>query len=134
MLLSLLEKCPNTELYLVRIFLYSDWIRTRNNLSWSNRCWGNAPRVTRNTLEKGKLPTLENVWCYHTHHKLINVCFILELHLAAAKPIKFYQTCSMLVLHFRTPLIEHTLMHTSTLSHESWDGVKLLGTNYSLGK
>ena len=26
-LLSLLEKCPNTELFLVRIFLYSDWIR-----------------------------------------------------------------------------------------------------------
>ena len=24
---SLLEKCPNTELFLVRIFLYSDWIR-----------------------------------------------------------------------------------------------------------
>ena len=25
------EKCPNAELFLVRIFLYSDWIRTRNN-------------------------------------------------------------------------------------------------------
>ena len=25
------EKCPNTELFLVRLFLYSDWIRTRNN-------------------------------------------------------------------------------------------------------
>ena len=25
--LSLREKCPNTELFLVRIFLYSDWIR-----------------------------------------------------------------------------------------------------------
>ena len=29
--LSLREECPNTELFLVRIFLYSDWIRTRNN-------------------------------------------------------------------------------------------------------
>ena len=25
--LTLREKCPNTELFLVRIFLYSDWIR-----------------------------------------------------------------------------------------------------------
>ena len=25
--LSLREKCPNTELFLVRVFLYSDWIR-----------------------------------------------------------------------------------------------------------
>ena len=29
--ISLCEKCPNTELFLVRIFLYADWIRTRNN-------------------------------------------------------------------------------------------------------
>ena len=28
---TLREKCPNTELFLVRIFLYSDWIRTKNN-------------------------------------------------------------------------------------------------------
>ena len=28
---SLRKMCPNTELFLVRIFLYSDWIRTRNN-------------------------------------------------------------------------------------------------------
>ena len=28
---SLPEKCPNTELFLVHIFLYSNWIRTRNN-------------------------------------------------------------------------------------------------------
>ena len=25
------KKCPNTELFLVHIFLYSDWIRSRNN-------------------------------------------------------------------------------------------------------
>ena len=28
---ALREKCPNTELFLVCIFQYSDWIRTRNN-------------------------------------------------------------------------------------------------------
>ena len=28
---TLHEKCPNSELFLVRIFLYLDWIRTRNN-------------------------------------------------------------------------------------------------------
>ena len=34
MLLALLEKCPNTMFFLVRIFLYSDWIRRFNvNLS-----------------------------------------------------------------------------------------------------
>ena len=31
MIISLREKCPNTELFLVRIFSYSDWIRIRNN-------------------------------------------------------------------------------------------------------
>ena len=56
---SLREKCPNTELFLVRVFLYSDWIgislriqfeyskiRTRNNsvfghffTQWLNRSW-----------------------------------------------------------------------------------------------
>ena len=30
--LSLCEKCPNTEFFLVRIFLYSDWIRRFINL------------------------------------------------------------------------------------------------------
>ena len=28
---ALREKCPNTEFFLVRIFLYLDWIRTRKN-------------------------------------------------------------------------------------------------------
>ena len=28
---TLREKCPNMEFFLVRIFLYSDWIRTRKN-------------------------------------------------------------------------------------------------------
>ena len=43
--------------------------------------------------------------------------------MAAAKPRKIHQTCSKLVLHFRTPLKEQTLMHTPTLSHESWEGI-----------
>ena len=34
--ITLREKCPNTELFLVRILLYSDWIRTRNNSVFGN--------------------------------------------------------------------------------------------------
>ena len=34
--LSLREKFPNTELFLVHIFPYSDWIRTRNNSVFGN--------------------------------------------------------------------------------------------------
>ena len=30
-ILTLREKCPNSELFLVRIFPHSDWIRARNN-------------------------------------------------------------------------------------------------------
>ena len=32
--ISLREKCPNTEFFLVRIFLYSDWIRKFMSKSW----------------------------------------------------------------------------------------------------
>ena len=44
--ISLREKCPNMELFLVRIFLYSDWyrkIRTRNNF-----VFGHFPRSEYN--------------------------------------------------------------------------------------
>ena len=37
--LSLREKFPNTELFLVRIFPYSDWIRTRNSSVFGRSVW-----------------------------------------------------------------------------------------------
>ena len=67
---SLGEKCPNTELFLVRIFLYSDWIwtvslriqseyrkiRTRNNSVFG--------RFSRSVLSKLQLISLTSFnWC-----------------------------------------------------------------------
>ena len=52
---SLREICANTELFLVRIFLYSDWVRTRNNSIfghfWRSDCFPKMPesKKGRNT-------------------------------------------------------------------------------------
>ena len=45
---TLREKCPNTEFFLVRIFLYSDWIRRFTELE--NRSFSNVFRGKRNWL------------------------------------------------------------------------------------
>ena len=52
---SLPEKCPNTEILLVRIFLYSDWIRRFTELS------PYSVRIQKNTDQK-KLP----IWILFT--------------------------------------------------------------------
>ena len=52
---SLPEKCPNTEIFLVRIFLYSDWIRRFTELS------PYSVRIQENTDQK-KLP----IWILFT--------------------------------------------------------------------
>ena len=44
----LCEKCPNTELFLVRIFLYSDWIR--ENKDQKNSVFGHFSHSDRNII------------------------------------------------------------------------------------
>ena len=50
--LSLREKCPNTEVLLVRIFLYSDWIRTRKYSVFGH--------FSRSVSWKFRIPTIYN--------------------------------------------------------------------------
>ena len=44
--ISLREKCPNTELFLVCIFLNSEWIRSRVNLCFSANTGKYGPEIT----------------------------------------------------------------------------------------
>ena len=50
-LFSLREKCPNTEFFLVRIFLYSDWIRRFSpNSLWIQKKYGSEKTPYLNTF------------------------------------------------------------------------------------
>ena len=52
-------KCPNTELFLVRILPYSDWIRTRNN-----SVFGQFPRSVQGYIFTSTRFSLDAAWTF----------------------------------------------------------------------
>ena len=91
---ALHEKCPNTELFLVCIFLHSDWIRTRNKSVFGHLSrWDGIEKMTVIETDSGEwnifravFRTMSNLWdgvfCENSYKlkaaKHLRFCYLIK--------------------------------------------------------